>query len=160
MAPFDRGGSLSAGVKKHKAVSVKETAKVSKVPSQVISAPVKWKPSVKKKPAPEQVDLTPQISQKRQGSSLPSQADCAAIVLLGVAPCASVPPLPISTPLPLSGPSQYMPDQLGTSTEDNVTMEGLAWMEFNGDLLVPTTLTQNADVVPHGGDNFVIIVDD
>ncbi|KAG9445105.1 hypothetical protein H6P81_016445 [Aristolochia fimbriata] len=79
--------------------------------------------------------------------SLPSQADCAAIVPLGVAPCTSCPPLPISTPpLLLPCPSQHVRSQLGPSTEDN------------GDLSVLATLTQPADVVPPGGDNFVIIV--
>ncbi|KAG9458697.1 hypothetical protein H6P81_003205 [Aristolochia fimbriata] len=65
----------------------------------------------------------------------------------------------ILTPPLLSGPSQDVPSQLGTSTEDNVTLGGLTQEEFDGGLPVPTTLTKPADVVPPGGDKFVIIVD-
>ncbi|KAG9442159.1 hypothetical protein H6P81_018013 [Aristolochia fimbriata] len=73
----------------------------------------------------------PQISRKQRRSSLPLQADCVVIVPLGVTPCACVPPLTILTPLLLSGPSHD----------------------------VPATSAQNADVVPPGGDNLVIVVD-
>ncbi|KAG9453724.1 hypothetical protein H6P81_006628 [Aristolochia fimbriata] len=148
MVPFDQSGTWlvvlflvaskalgtkASGVKKQKAVFVKETIKVMKVPLQATLASVKRRPSVKKKPVPEQVDLTPHNSEKRHRSSLPLQADCAMIVPLGVAPCTSIPPLPILAPPPLlPGPSQDMPGKLGTSTEDNVTLGGLARKEFDG----------------------------
>ncbi|KAG9453991.1 hypothetical protein H6P81_006895 [Aristolochia fimbriata] len=100
------------------------------------------------------------ISQKQCRSSLSSQADCAAIVLLCMAPCTSNPPLLISAPPPLlPGPAQDVPSQLGTSKKDNVTLGGVAQNEFDGGLPVPTTLTQHVDIVPPGGVKFVIIMD-
>ncbi|KAG9445044.1 hypothetical protein H6P81_016384 [Aristolochia fimbriata] len=55
-------GAKALGEKKQK--KMKETTRVMKVPPQATSTPMKRKPSIKKKPWSEQVDLTDHISQK------------------------------------------------------------------------------------------------